>query len=147
VGEDPNPGIFPHVPPRSASLHPPATITSREDQHDTALTGRNPPKRGFRSPDRTAPGTTYTPCTAPPASTRGLTSHAYPILLTVTKGAPVSAADTDNLIHLEIKRSLWTGKSTTACGQTVQGAESVWTWFTNRKWCPTCKAYDKATRR
>lgn len=53
----------------------------------------------------------------------------------------------DNLIHLEVSRSWWSGKSTTACGQTIQSAESVWTWFTTRTWCPTCKAADKATRR
>ena len=59
----------------------------------------------------------------------------------------MSAADTDNLIHLEVKRSWWNGTSTTACGQTVHGAESVWTWWTTRTWCPTCKAADKAKRR
>ena len=59
----------------------------------------------------------------------------------------MSAADTDNLIHFEIKKSWWHGTSTTACGLTVQGAERVWTLFTSRKRCPTCEAYEKAQRR
>lgn len=59
----------------------------------------------------------------------------------------MNAADTDNLIHFEVKKSWWNGTSTTACGLTAQGAESVWTWFTTRKKCPTCKAYTAANRR
>ncbi|MBB5958415.1 hypothetical protein FHS29_005023 [Saccharothrix tamanrassetensis] len=52
----------------------------------------------------------------------------------------------DNLIHLEVSRSWWTGKSTTACGLTIPDAEGVWTWFTDRKWCRVCEAADKARR-
>ncbi|NUT91256.1 MAG: hypothetical protein HOY78_04425 [Saccharothrix sp.] len=53
----------------------------------------------------------------------------------------------DGLIHVEVHRSWWDGHSTTACGLRIEKAETVWTWFTNRTWCPTCKAHDKATRR
>lgn len=46
----------------------------------------------------------------------------------------------DNLIHLEARRSWWNGTSTTACGKTLTRVETVWTWFTDRTWCPVCHA-------
>lgn len=49
----------------------------------------------------------------------------------------------DNLIHVEIRRSWWNGRSTTACGLSIQDAETVRTWFTSRTWCPTCKAHSR----
>ncbi|WP_433267249.1 hypothetical protein ACQPZF_00945 [Actinosynnema sp. CS-041913] len=52
----------------------------------------------------------------------------------------------DNLIHLEASRSWWNGKSTTVCGLTVDKPKAVWTWFTSRTWCRTCKAADKAAK-
>lgn len=53
----------------------------------------------------------------------------------------------DNLIHVEVSRSWWNGTSTTACGKTLHNVSTVWTWFTNRTWCPVCKQADKAARR
>ncbi|WP_199440744.1 hypothetical protein [Umezawaea beigongshangensis] len=52
----------------------------------------------------------------------------------------------DDLIHLEVKRSLWDGHSTTACGLRVDKPEAVWTWLTTRTWCPTCKRADDARK-
>ncbi|WP_309110283.1 hypothetical protein [Saccharothrix sp.] len=55
-------------------------------------------------------------------------------------------AQDDGLIHVEVSRSWWDGHSKTACGRRIEKAETVWTWWTDRKWCTTCKAYDKAKR-
>lgn len=53
----------------------------------------------------------------------------------------------DNLIHVQVSRSWWDGHARTACGLRIDRPEGVWTWFTTRTWCPTCKAADKAARR
>ncbi|MEU4801204.1 hypothetical protein [Actinosynnema sp. NPDC023587] len=49
------------------------------------------------------------------------------------------ASQDDNLIHIEVKRSWWNGRSTTLCGRTIQDAETIWAWCSSRTMCPACQ--------